>query len=69
MLSMRATFRSLHGFNYRVWASGTIVSNVGTWMQRIAQDWLVLTQLSHNNATALGLGILTIAGHVQLWHV
>jgi MFS family permease len=81
-------------------------------MQRTAQDWVVLTQLTHNNATAvgvvmalqfgphvlflpltgfaadhldrrklliatqaamgalaLGLGILTVAGLVQLWHV
>jgi MFS family permease len=49
------TFRSLRGFNYRVWAGGAIVSNVGTWMQRTAQDWLVLTQLTHNNATAVGV--------------
>ncbi|HEX4235198.1 MAG TPA: MFS transporter [Caldimonas sp.] len=49
------TFRSLRGFNYRVWASGAIVSNIGTWMQRTAQDWLVLTELTHNNATAVGV--------------
>src|ERR1700719_5299056 len=85
---------------------------MGTWMQRTAQDWLVLTQLTHGNAAAvgvvmalqfgpqalllpltgfaadhldrrklllgtqaamgalaLGLGILTISGLVQLWHV
>ena len=106
------TFRSLRGFNYRTWAVGAMVSNVGTWMQRIAQDWLVLTQLTEHNATAvgavmalqygpqvlllpltgfaadhldrrklllatqaamgtlaLGLGLLTITGVVQLWHV
>ncbi len=105
-------FRSLSNSNYRIWAGGAIVSNIGTWMQRIAQDWLVLTQLSHNNATsvgivmalqfgphilllpwtgfvadhydkrklmmatqaglgtlALGLGILTVTGLVQIWHV
>lgn len=88
------------------------MSNIGTWMQRTAQDWLVLTQLTHNNATAVGivmalqfgpqflllpvngfaadhfnrrklliatqatmgllaliLGLLTITGYVQLWHV
>ena len=109
---MKGTFRSLRGYNYRVWASGALVSNIGTWMQRIAQDWLVLTQLTHNNAAsvgvvmalqfgpqlvllpltgftadhldrrkllfatqaalgtlALGLGILTITGLVQLWQV
>jgi MFS family permease len=109
---VRGTFRSLSGFNYRVWASGALVSNVGTWMQRTAQDWLVLTELTHRNATAvgivmalqfgpmmlllpltgfaadhfnrrkmlfvtqaamgalaLGLGVLTLSGLVQLWQV
>jgi MFS family permease len=109
---MKGTFRSLSHYNYRVWAGGAIVSNIGTWMQRTAQDWIVLTQLTHRNATtvgvvmalqfgpqllllpvtgfaadhldrrklliatqasmgllALGLGILTVAGLVQLWHV
>src|SRR6202166_599613 len=49
------TFRSLRGFNYRMWASGAIISNIGTWMQRVAQDWLVLTQLTAHNATAVGV--------------
>jgi MFS family permease len=49
------TFRSLRSFNFRLWAAGALVSNVGTWMQRIAQDWLVLTQLTHHNASALGI--------------
>src|ERR1700759_2988734 len=48
-------FRALSSFNYRVWAAGALVSNVGTWMQRIAQDWLVLTQLTNHDASALGL--------------
>lgn len=52
---LKSTFRSLHTYNYRVWAAGTIVSNVGTWMQRIAQDWLVLTQLTHQSGTAVGI--------------
>ena len=37
------TFRSLRSFNFRLWTAGSLVSNVGTWMQRVAQDWLVLT--------------------------
>ncbi|WP_116136194.1 MFS transporter [Trinickia diaoshuihuensis] len=48
-------FRSLKYFNYRVWASGAIVSNIGTWMQRTAQDWLVLTQLTHHSASAVSI--------------
>ena len=51
---MSPTFRALAHRNYRLYAAGGIVSNVGTWMQRVAQDWLVL-QLSGNNGTALGI--------------
>ena len=47
-------FRSLKCLNYRTWAAGALVSNVGTWMQRAAQDWLVLTELTHHNASAVG---------------
>lgn len=52
---MRSTFRSLAGYNYRLWAAGALVSNVGTWMQRTAQDWIVLTQLTPHDATAVGI--------------
>ena len=50
-----ATFRSLRIFNYRVWAGGALISNIGTWMQRTAQDWLVLTELTHHSAMAVGV--------------
>ncbi|MGQ4659601.1 MFS transporter [Lysobacter sp. F6437] len=109
---MSTIFQSLRSYNYRLWAGGALVSNVGTWMQRIGQDWLVLTVLTDHNATAvgivmalqfgppllllpltgyvadhwdrrklllatqavagllaLGLGLLTLTGMVQLWHV
>ena len=105
-------FRSLRGFNYRTWVAGAFVSNIGTWVQRTAQDWLVLTVLTHHSAAAVGLvmalqfgpqflllpwtgyaadhfdqrklliatqaamgvlalalGVLTVTGVVQLWHV
>jgi MFS family permease len=48
-------FRSLRIFNYRIWAAGALVSNVETWMQRTAQDWLVFTQLTDHNASAVGM--------------
>ncbi|MGO2050149.1 MAG: MFS transporter, partial [Microbacterium sp.] len=48
-------FRSFATFNYRTWFLGAIVSNVGTWMQATAQDWVVLTELTDNDATAMGI--------------
>lgn len=107
---MSPTFRSLSNPNYRRYAAGSLVSNVGTWMQRIAQDWLVLaltgsgvalgvttglqflpvlllspyagvvadrfpkrrllqaTQLAMG-VVALLLGLITVLGVVQAWHV
>ena len=110
--ALTTAFRSLGNSNYRLWAGGAIVSNVGTWMQRTAQDWIVLAELTHHSASAVGivmglqfgpqllllpitgyvadhfdrrrvllitqillgvlatgLGLLTITGIVQLWHV
>ncbi len=52
---MSSTFRSFASRNYRIWFAGALVSNVGTWMQRIAQDWLVLAELTDNDATAVGV--------------
>jgi len=51
---MTAMFRSLGVFNYRMWFAGALVSNVGTWMQSTAQDWVVLTELTDHDATAVG---------------
>ncbi len=51
---MSPTFRSLRIRNYRLYATGALISNIGTWMQRIAQDWLVL-ELTDNNGIALGI--------------
>lgn len=55
---MLRTFSSLSHYNYRCWASGALFANIGTWMQRTAQDWLVLTQLSHNDARAMATVII-----------
>ncbi|GAA3971973.1 MFS transporter [Streptomyces marokkonensis] len=103
-------FASLKVRNYRLFFLGQVVSNVGTWMQRIAQDWLVLSLTGSSAAvgittalqflpmllfglyggvlvdrlrkrptllvtqsamalTALFLAVLTLTGHVDVWHV
>ncbi|MFE9256783.1 MFS transporter [Streptomyces sp. NPDC006879] len=103
-------FSSLRIRNYRLFALGQAVSNTGTWMQRIAQDWLVLSLTGSASAvgitialqflpmlllglyggvladrlpkrrlllatqsamglTGLALAVLTLSGHVQVWHV
>ncbi|MTD52727.1 MFS transporter [Amycolatopsis sp. RM579] len=49
-------FVSLKVRNFGLFLGGQIVSNVGTWMQRIAQDWLVY-QLSGHDAVALGVAV------------
>jgi MFS family permease len=106
------TFASLSVRNYRIYATGAFVSNIGTWMGRVAQDWLVLTELTRHSSSALGivtglqflpflllapwtgvvadrfakrrllavtqtalalsslgLGLVTVTGHAQLWMV
>ena len=42
-------FASLSHRNYRIYFTGALISNIGTWIQRVAQDWLVL-ELSHGSA-------------------
>lgn len=50
---MSAMFRALATPNYRIYIAGAFVSNIGTWLQRVAQDWLVL-ELTHSG-TAIGI--------------
>lgn len=52
---MSPTFSSLSVRNYRIYATGAFISNIGTWMGRVAQDWLVLTELTNHSSTALGI--------------
>ncbi|GAA3071206.1 MFS transporter [Streptomyces roseofulvus] len=49
----RGTFSSLSIRNYRLFFTGAIVSNTGTWMARITQDWLVLSLTG--SAAAVGI--------------
>ena len=64
-------FRALSHRNYRLFWTGALLSNVGTWMQAVAQGWLVLSMtdspfylgLDAFMATAPGL-LFTLAGGV-----
>lgn len=62
------TFASLKVRNYRLYFLGGLVSNNGTWMQRIAQDWLVFSLTGSSFAvgvtTALQFGPMLLLG---LW--
>ncbi|MEU1787476.1 MFS transporter [Streptomyces sparsogenes] len=47
------TFSSLRVRNYRLFATGAVISNTGTWMSRIAQDWLVLSLTGRSTAVGI----------------
>ena len=49
----RGAFAALTSLGYRIYLAGQSLANIGTWMQSIAQDWLVL-DLTHS-ATAVGV--------------
>lgn len=51
---MSSMFASMSVPNYRTYFWGTVLANMGQWMARTAQSWLVLVILTHNNASALG---------------
>ena len=53
--------RALRNPNFRLFWSGNFLSNVGTWMQNVAQGWLVLSL----TGSAFWLGVVGFAGSIQ----
>ena len=53
-MSNSAAWRALKHRNYRILYPASALSNIGSWAQRVAQDWLVL-ELTDNNAVILGI--------------
>jgi MFS family permease len=51
----KRTFASWDFRQYRLFAVGTFVMNLGTWMHRIAQDWLIIEL----TGSGVALGIIT----------
>jgi MFS family permease len=56
-----AVVRALRNRNFRLFWSGNFLSNIGTWMQNVAQGWLVLTL---TNGSAFWLGVVSFAGSI-----
>ena len=52
---MSKTFQSLGFYNYKLWFTGNISASSAQWMQRVAQDWLVLTVLTEGGGLELGI--------------
>lgn len=50
-------FRALAVRNFRIWIIGALIANIGSWAQRTAQDWLVLTELTNDDAVAVGISL------------
>ena len=53
-ISAEGNWRALRHRNFRILYAAGFLTNIGTWAQRIAQDWLVL-ELTNNNGTYLGI--------------
>lgn len=54
MSSNEGSLRSFKHRNFRIFFAANMLSNIGTWAQRVAQDWLVVTDL-HKGGSALGV--------------
>ena len=53
--------RALRNYDFRLFWSGNFLSNIGTWMQNVAQSWLVLTLTANS---AFWLGVVGFAGSI-----
>jgi len=58
-------FRALRNANFRLFWAGNFTSNIGTWMQNVAQGWLVLTLTN----SAFWLGVVGFAGSIPFLFV
>ncbi|NLE21860.1 MAG: MFS transporter, partial [Actinobacteria bacterium] len=59
------TFRSLRVYNFRLFFFSQVISMSGTWMQSVAQNWLVLSLT--DSAVALGVTVGFQFGPVLLF--
>lgn len=57
-----AAFRALRHRNFRLFFGGQLISLIGTWMQSVAQAWLVLSLTN----SSLMLGVVSFAGYMPI---
>ena len=62
-LGLRTTVRALRHRNFQLFFSGQLISLVGTWMQSIAQDWLVYRL----TGSSLLLGIVAFVSQIPIF--
>ena len=62
-VSWSALARSFHHRDYRLFFSGQFISLVGTWMQQVAQSWLVYRL----TGSSLSLGLVGFAGQFPVF--
>jgi MFS family permease len=61
-MKLPGSLKALHYYNFRLYFSGQAISLIGTWMQRIAVNWLVFT-VTHS---AFMLGLVAFAGQIPM---
>ena len=64
-MTVPAAFRALRHRNYRLFFGGQFLSLTGTWMQSVAQSWLVYRL----TGSAALLGLVGFAGHIPVFLV
>ncbi len=62
-MRLHAALRSLRARNYRLFISGQLISLIGTWMQTVAQAWLIYRL----TGSAALLGLIGFAGQIPVF--
>ena len=58
-----SALRALRSRNYRLFVAGQLISLVGTWMQMVAQSWLIYRL----TGSAAMLGLIGFAGQIPIF--
>src|SRR6188474_319396 len=62
-MPLPAALRAFHSRNYRLFVVGQLISLIGTWMQSVAQSWLIY----RITGSAALLGLIGFAGQIPIF--